>query len=581
MSELMQPAGLFLSTATPEPHERRAACITLIVSAALFAVLAPYAAQPLPALWAFVPVYNSAIAINDVVTAGLLLGQFTILRSMSLLVLAGGYLFTGLMAGAHMLSFPGVFSTTGWLGAGEQTTAWLYVFWHGSFPLVVVSYVLLGRPDGLPPAPAAHPSVPMMACAAAALVAGIGCVVLTTGGEQWLPRIMHGHRMTSTMTGIIATVWLLNLLALIVVWRRRPRSVLDLWLAIVMVIWLLDIAMSAMLNHGRFDVGFYAGRIYGLLASGVVLFVLLFENSKLYARAVRALEGEKAQHAHVLEKTAELNQANELLEQRVARRTAELSRSNEKLLAEIEERKRAESALQASRNELREISALSSSAREAEQRRIARELHDELAQTMATLNIDLDRLAALITPGQAGSDARRRIEAMHTLVTNAVGATRRIASDLRPLMLDDLGFTAAVQWLVQTFEVRHGITCALNLEPADPHLAEPYATAVFRIIQEALANIARHARASRVDIDLRITAAGIAVSVHDNGAGFDPAAPRKASSFGLVGLRERAYLVGGTFHVDTAPGKGAIIEVQIPCITQEQADRSDATQPGA
>ncbi len=98
MSELMRPAGLFLSTATPDSRERRAACITLIVSAALFAMLAPSAVQPLSALWAFVHVYNPAIAINDVGTTGRLLGQFTILRSTSLLVLAGGYLFTGLMA---------------------------------------------------------------------------------------------------------------------------------------------------------------------------------------------------------------------------------------------------------------------------------------------------------------------------------------------------------------------------------------------------------------------------------------------------------------------------------------------------
>ncbi|MEM5341378.1 sensor histidine kinase [Paraburkholderia azotifigens] len=562
MSESAQPSGLFLSTALPEAPERRAACTTLLVSATLFAILAPFAAQQLPPMWAFVPVYNSAILINDVVTAGLLLGQFTILRSMSLLMLAGGYLFTGLMAGAHLLSFPGVFSPTGWLGAGEQTTAWLYVLWHGSFPVTVIAYVLLGRPDGLPPASAGRSAAPMIACAAGSLVAAILCVVLTTNGEPWLPRIMHGHRMTSTMTGIIATVWLLNLLALLVLWHRRSRSVLDLWLAVVMAIWLLDIAMSAVLNHGRFDLGFYAGRIYGLLASGVVLFVLLFENSKLYARAVRALEGERGEHALVLEKTAELNDANELLEQRVTARTAELIVSNEKLQCEVQERKRAESALQVSRDELREISALSASAREAEQRRIARELHDELAQTLATLNIDLDWIVARITPGD--SEVTRKIGAMHRLVTDAVFATRRIASDLRPLMLDDLGFTAAVQWLVQTFEARHGVPCSLSLDPAEPDLAEPYATAVFRIMQEALTNIARHAGASHADIRLRVSTAGIALSIRDDGAGFDSTAARKAGSFGLVGLRERAYLVGGTFRLDTAPGKGAMIEVWIP-----------------
>ena len=142
--------------------------------------------------------------------------------------------------------------------------------------------------------------------------------------------------------------------------RRRRHSVLDLWVMTVLVAWLFDIALSSMLNHGRYDLGFYAGRAYGLVASGVVLFAMLFENGRLHAQTVRALAGARYQHLLVVQKSAQLNDANERLEQRVAARTAQLSASNRDLRREVEDRVRAERALQASREELREIAAISS-----------------------------------------------------------------------------------------------------------------------------------------------------------------------------------------------------------------------------
>lgn len=346
-------------------------------------------------------------------------------------------------------------------------------------------------------------------------------------------------------------------------WRQRRRhSVLDLWVMTVLVAWLFDIALSSMLNHGRYDLGFYAGRAYGLVASGVVLFAMLFENGRLHAQTVRALAGARYQHLLVVQKSAQLNDANERLEQRVAARTAQLSASNRDLRREVEERVRAERALQTSREELREIAAISASAREAEQRRIARELHDELAQTLATLKNDLEWLIDRVP--QDDALLARKIAAMHALARGAVAATRRIASDLRPLMLDDLGFAAAMQWLVEDFRHRHGIACSLRVEPPELQLDEPYATAVFRIAQEALANVARHAAASHADVELVHGGDALALTIRDDGAGFDPGVPRKSGSFGLVGLRERAYLVGGTLRIATTLGEGTTVDVEIP-----------------
>src|ERR1700736_2598865 len=138
---------VFLSTLTAGRGERRLALAVVLVSAAVFILVVPMAKVPLSPVWAFIPVYQSALVVNDLITAVLLFGQFAILRSRALLMLAGGYLFTALMASVHGLTFPGLFAPPGLLGAGPQTTAWLYMFWHGGFPLVVVGYALLEDGD--------------------------------------------------------------------------------------------------------------------------------------------------------------------------------------------------------------------------------------------------------------------------------------------------------------------------------------------------------------------------------------------------------------------------------------------------
>jgi signal transduction histidine kinase len=143
---------------------------------------------------------------------------------------------------------------------------------------------------------------------------------------------------------------------------------------------------------------------------------------------------------------------------------------------------------------------------------------------------------------------------------------RRIAADLRPLMLDDLGLVPAAEWLVKNFRERYGVACDLVVEPADLQMDDPQATAVFRIMQEALANVARHAGASQVDISLRHDGGEITLQVRDDGRGFDPASARKPNSFGIVGLRERAHLVDGVIAIETAPGRGTVIDVRIPIV---------------
>ena len=294
-----------LATSIPSPRERRFALGAVLVSLALFAVMAPFAKQPLLKVWAFIPIYEAALILNDLITALLLVGQFRIVRSKAILVLAAGYLFTALATVAHGLSFPGLFAPGGLLGAGTQSTAWIYMFWHGGFPLFVIAYALLRGRSGDSAATAGWGMVAATGVAVTLAVALL--TALTTAGHELLPPVMQGSGYTGAMIGVVSTVWGAGLLALVVLWRRRPHAVLDLWLMVVMCAWLLDVALSAVLNAGRFDLGFYAGRIYGLLAASFVLGVLLIENGVLYGRLAQS-------HAHERQRALELQRLSSRLE---------------------------------------------------------------------------------------------------------------------------------------------------------------------------------------------------------------------------------------------------------------------------
>lgn len=232
------------------------------------------------------------------------------------------------------------------------------------------------------------------------------------------------------------------------------------------------------------------------------------------------------------------------------------------ILRDVTERVRADAELRRSRDELRELAAAAISIREQEKSRVARELHDELAQALTALKMDVNWLKERL-PATAATLAPK-LESMQIMLDTTVKATRRISSDLRPLMLDDLGLIPAAEWLVNNFTQRHGIECEFTADPPDIELQDPYATAIFRILQESLTNVARHAQASRVNITLDNADGEITLRVRDNGCGFAVSDPRKPNSYGLVGLRERAYLLDGDITLDTAPGKGTLIEVCIP-----------------
>jgi PAS domain S-box-containing protein len=279
---------VFLATYAASRRDRTVALWIVGVSAALFVLAVPYAGVALTPVPAFVASYQSALAISDIITAALLLAQFAVLRSRALLLLASGYLFTAMAAVAHALTFPDLFAPTGLLGAGLQTTAWLFMIWHAGFPILVLGYAL-SKADGGGPKVAA--SVPRAIFAAILAVAAIvvALVYLVTAGHDFLPVLLSGGHYTPIMIGVLSAVWCLSLAALCALFFRKPHSVLDVWLMVVMCAWLFDIALSAIVNVARYDLGFYVGRLYGLSAATFVLIVLLIDNLGLQNQLMRLL----------------------------------------------------------------------------------------------------------------------------------------------------------------------------------------------------------------------------------------------------------------------------------------------------
>ncbi|MBC7469231.1 MAG: PAS domain-containing sensor histidine kinase [Ramlibacter sp.] len=224
------------------------------------------------------------------------------------------------------------------------------------------------------------------------------------------------------------------------------------------------------------------------------------------------------------------------------------------ILRDVTERVRAQEERSA-------FAAAANAIREEEKTRVARELHDELAQSLTALKMDTNwvRDNGVANPQAAVA----KLSEMLAMLDGTIAATRRIAADLRPLLLDDLGLVPAIDWLAGNFTARHGVPCKVTASE-DLELAEPYATAVFRIVQESLVNVGKHAGATRAAIRIEDVKWGIQVTVEDDGRGFDTAAPRKPGSLGLLGFKERADLVKGTVSVLSVPGQGTRVEVLVP-----------------
>jgi signal transduction histidine kinase len=289
-NEVLGASG-FLATEIADRRQMRVVLLIVLISIAAFLAGLPFLRMRLPEVPVFIPAFESAVSIIDVVTAALLFGQFMQVRSRSLLVLAAGYVFDAAMTVPHALTFPGSFSPSSPLQAGPQTAA--------GFPLFVLAYGLLTRfkTDRMVSELA---RAVVVACAGAIGLA-MAFTLLATLGHDRLPAIIWDDAYTpGLLRGVGPTIWISALLALAVLWSRCNLTVLDLWLMAVLVAWLLEVAYSGRLGVHRYDFGWYAGRIYGLLARSLLLVMLLLEIHRLYARLTEALKRANRRNAELL-----------------------------------------------------------------------------------------------------------------------------------------------------------------------------------------------------------------------------------------------------------------------------------------
>jgi Na+/proline symporter/signal transduction histidine kinase len=253
-------------------------------------------------------------------------------------------------------------------------------------------------------------------------------------------------------------------------------------------------------------------------------------------------------------------------EKLVANHAAELEEKIRELREQIGQRIKTEEALKKAQDQLRKLSGSIMAAQEQERSAIARELHDELGQVLTALRLDSAWLAVRLREGDG--KAADRAEAMQLLIDKTIDEVRSISIRLRPTALDDLGLTEALEWLSTDFESRSKATCIFTCGRI-PLVSDSIATAAFRITQESLTNITRYARASQVDISLRLDGQHLTLLVADNGRGFDPAVLEDAAGMGIRGMKERAKLLNGMVSIRSRPGSGTTVSFQLPVILRD------------
>ncbi|OIQ84884.1 putative diguanylate cyclase YegE [mine drainage metagenome] len=284
---------LYLSTAAPSVAQQRLALAVFGVSLALFVLAAPFARVQFAGEPAFLPGVQSAYVVVAATAAALLFGQYLTRPSVAMLALVAGYLYAALMGLVHTVEFPRLFTADGLFGHAYEGTAWLYFLWHGGYALFMLAYAALGgaRRWPLSSAQARRLAWLVLGLGVPALVALLTWAAVSPAAH--LPALMRGDLDGSRKFAVALVTWLLGAGALLALWRKRPRAVLDLWLLVAVAADMFDTALAAVLNHARFDLGWYAGRAYGLLAGAAVLLMVFYSNGMLYAQLARLRAAER------------------------------------------------------------------------------------------------------------------------------------------------------------------------------------------------------------------------------------------------------------------------------------------------
>jgi len=237
------------------------------------------------------------------------------------------------------------------------------------------------------------------------------------------------------------------------------------------------------------------------------------------------------------------------------------------IIRDVTDRKQGEVALKSSQVELKEFASHLQNVREEEKLQLAREIHDELGQILIAIKIDLGMMKQKVLKSIKTIDAENiltNFDNLFGLVDNTLNTTRKIMTDLRPEVLFLIGFVEAVKLYVNNFKERYQIICLFENTVHGLKLDSQQSVALYRILQESLTNIAKHAKATRVKIDLGMVEEKLVLEIKDNGIGFKTTQKNKPNSYGLLGMKERVYLLEGTLIISSQPGEGTSVKVEIP-----------------
>ncbi len=304
----MEGQPILLSDSPPSDQQERLALVVVVLLVLAYFAAAPFWSIHLAPLNSFIPVVDTILFLTDTTTAALLFAQFAVGRSRALLALASGYLFTGLLIVPHGLTFPGAFTPTGLLGANLQSTVYLYIIWHLGLPSAAIAYALLRNADIEQPVSSGSARVPIIKRIAIVGFTVCALVWLVTGGENWLPTVMIDAMHSNTSWHYTAPFLIaLSTASIVLVWHRR-RSVLDLWLSVVLCAWLIETVLLSTTAY-RFSLVWYAGRSYGLLSGVFVLLVLLSQTTTVHAKLARSVLDLRRHKAALEQSEARLQEA--------------------------------------------------------------------------------------------------------------------------------------------------------------------------------------------------------------------------------------------------------------------------------
>jgi signal transduction histidine kinase/ActR/RegA family two-component response regulator len=541
----------FLSTAPPARRDKIAAILLIAASLAILAAVLRFAETPWPLMAAFVPADDTGLALIYFITAMLLIGQFVQLRLPSLVVLSSGYFFACFVVICHLLSYAQVLRALFPETANDQTTAWLYITWHGIFPISVLAYALTVDTEADRPVERSRMGIMIAASVIVAFAMTALSAWIAIDWSRILPALVQeGSYSSMIRLGISPAVLAVGLVTLAALWlKTRGRRVLDLWLCIVMFAWLLDVLVGAIINRTPFTFGWYAARIYSLLAAAVVLSSMLMETGELYARLTRTLSEMRAQSAALSKSEAAFRQAQKM--EAIGQITGGVAHDFNNLLTVI-------------------VGSLDMLRRRVRADDRAMRLTDYALEAAVRGERLTKQLLAfsrrqMLNPETVSVD--RLIEDFEGLLARAVGGGVRI----------DLSLAATGAFV--------------HVDPAQFEAAMLNLAVNARDAMDGMGTLAIETRATAIRTGTLELPTGqyVAVSVTDTGAGMDEETVAHAfepffttkpvgqgSGLGLSQVYGFIKSAGGHVAIDSIPGAGTVVRLYFPRASGEQPDEAPA-----